>query len=187
MGNDNDDDDDDIGDNRKNAFSSEKTHSARNVEVVKVELLQEINSKLDFVMIQNQRILKKLYPEEAALTKPKNFLSLPLQSEEDFQNFEKFLEIEVNISGTADLFQTFASGCVTEGKAAGRLMKKCISNRLSRMMSWDGTSKTKLNFSKSNLKEAIFCAFLKLYPKSKLSDGETAVKRWLNTSAQRLV
>ncbi|XP_071579695.1 uncharacterized protein [Temnothorax nylanderi] len=169
------------------AYSSQPMYSASSVEVIKVELLHELNSKLDFIMIQNQRIIKQLYPEEAALKKPKDFPSLPLQSKDDFNNFEKFLQTEINLISTADFFHAVASDCVLEGKAAGKLMRKCVSNRLSRVMSWDGTNKTKLSFNKSKLKESIFCSLLKLYPGSKLLDVEAAIKRWLNTSAQRLV
>ena len=65
-----------------------------------MELLQELNSKLDFIMIQNQRIIKKLYPEEVALKKLKYFPSLPLQSKDDFENIEKFLQTEINLIST---------------------------------------------------------------------------------------
>ncbi|TGZ58109.1 hypothetical protein DBV15_11879, partial [Temnothorax longispinosus] len=87
-------------DTPRKSCSSQPMYSASSVEVIKVELLYELNSKLDFIMIQNQRIMKKLYPEEAALKKPKDFPSLPLQSEDDFKNFEKFLQTEINLIST---------------------------------------------------------------------------------------
>ncbi|XP_036144415.1 uncharacterized protein LOC118646615 [Monomorium pharaonis] len=171
----------------QNTNSSESVYSGSSVEMVKMELLHELNSKLDFIMIQNQRLMKKLYPEEIALKRPNNFPSLPLQSEDDFENFEKFLQSEINFISTVDFFHSLVLDCVMEGKATGKLMRRCISNRLSKMMSWSGTNKTKLNFQKSKLKEVIFCSLLKLYPGSKLLEAEATMKRWLNTNAQRLV
>lgn len=78
-------------------------YSASSVEVIKVELFHELNSKLDFIMIQMQRIIKKLYSEEAALKKLRNFPSLPFQSEDDFKNFEKFLQTEINLISTVSI------------------------------------------------------------------------------------
>lgn len=79
--------------------SATPLYSAASVEVVKVELLTELSSKVDFIMHQ-QRILIKLYPEEATFKKPKNFPSLPLQSENEFKNFETFLATETNFTST---------------------------------------------------------------------------------------
>ncbi|XP_036146886.1 uncharacterized protein LOC118644169 isoform X2 [Monomorium pharaonis] len=88
----------------QNTNSSESVYSGSSVEMVKMELLHELNSKLDFIMIQNQRLMKKLYPEEIALKRPNNVPSLPLQSEDDFENFEKFLQSEINFISTVDFF-----------------------------------------------------------------------------------
>ncbi|XP_071580300.1 uncharacterized protein [Temnothorax nylanderi] len=109
------------------------TSKSSTVQLVKAELLQEVSSKIDILLINQERILRKLFPGEQAVVRPKNLLQLPLQTHEAFNSFQKFLQNDINFNATVDYFASF-SRADTEKSAVGKLLPKIISNKLARIL-----------------------------------------------------
>lgn len=71
---------------------------------VLVELLQDISSKQDIILINQQRLISSLMPEEEAVVRPKGLPPLPLQNEDAFKAFETFLEEELHFTTAVRFF-----------------------------------------------------------------------------------
>ncbi|XP_032675726.1 uncharacterized protein LOC116846249 isoform X2 [Odontomachus brunneus] len=175
--------------NYNNSFrtfvSSSKNQSTNKV---KTELLQEISSKLDFVMMNTTKILTHLAPEESLLLRPNNLPALPLKSVNEYETFEEFLNNSTNFSAVVQYFvgRTISQG--NDWQCAMYLVSKLlINNKLARAISWGGTKDTKISLSNSKIMEAVYCAVLKNHPKSDLKLVKTKVQRWLYTGNQRKV
>lgn len=77
------------------------------VQLVKAELLQEVSSKVDIILINQERILRKLFPGEQAVIRPKNLPQLPLQTHEAFNAFQKFLQNDINFNATVSIIISY--------------------------------------------------------------------------------
>lgn len=62
------------------------------------DLLRDVSSKLDMVLIQQRRILNEIFPGEAVLERPENFPPLPLRDEESLEAFNEFLKNKIAYS-----------------------------------------------------------------------------------------
>lgn len=56
------------------------------------DLLRDVSSKLDILLIQLGRILNEIFPGETVLERPENCPPLPLRDEESFELFNEFLK-----------------------------------------------------------------------------------------------
>lgn len=83
---------------KQNFVSAVVTSKSSAVQLVNVELLQEMSSKIDILLINQERILRKLFPGEQAVVRPKNLPQLPLQTHEAFNAFQKFLQNDINFN-----------------------------------------------------------------------------------------
>lgn len=63
-----------------------------------MKLLLALTAKVDMLMNCMQRIIAKLYPEEAYLLRPDGMPGLPLKKERHFAQFESYLEDPSNFS-----------------------------------------------------------------------------------------
>lgn len=57
--------------------------------------MQELSTKIDWLHIKISQILNELFPNNNAFDKPEGFLSLPLETEESFVNFDNHLNNKV--------------------------------------------------------------------------------------------
>ncbi|XP_024880274.1 uncharacterized protein LOC112460059 [Temnothorax curvispinosus] len=170
----------------KHQSSSDNTDAA--IKIIKTELLQEISSKLDFVMMNTTKILTYLAPEESLLLRPDNLPALPLKSVDEYDKFEEFLNDGTNFS---TVVQYFAGRMVSQGSdwqsAVYLVSKLLISNKLARAISWVGTKDTKIALANSKIMDAVSCAVLKNHPKSDLKLVKLKIQRWLYTGNQRKI
>lgn len=72
------------------------------------DLLRDISSKLDILLINQRRILNEIFPGEAIVERPENCPPLPLRDEKSFKEFNKFLKNKIAYSqfvSAANLFE----------------------------------------------------------------------------------
>ncbi|KAK3925586.1 Halomucin [Frankliniella fusca] len=132
---------------------------------------EEISSKLDFIIARIQLLQRTINPEEEALSRPKGAPSFPLFTEESLQELEKYLESDVNFKLTMGYLQAHIDGVETPSKATKILLKKVITNRLARILSYSGTGAIKTVFKKDSCLEGV----------------KNVVQRWLCTANQRVL
>lgn len=77
------------------------------VQLVKAELLQEMSSKIDILLINQEKILRKLFPEELTVIRLKNLPPLPLRTHEAFNAFENFLQNDMNFNATVSIITSY--------------------------------------------------------------------------------
>jgi len=63
-------------------------------------MVDDLSSKIDIALMNIAKLCRILMPHEKRITRPQNMPSLPLNTLEDFDVFEKFLEQGVNQSAT---------------------------------------------------------------------------------------
>lgn len=83
------------------------TSKSSAVQLVKAELLQEMSNKVDILLINQEKILRKLFPGEQALVRPKNLPQLPLQTHDAFNAFEKFLQNDTNFNAAVSIVTSY--------------------------------------------------------------------------------
>lgn len=62
------------------------------------DLLRDVSSKLDMVLINQHRILNEIVPGEGILQRPENCPPLPLRDEDSFKAFNEFLKDKIAYS-----------------------------------------------------------------------------------------
>lgn len=77
------------------------------VQLVEAELLQEVNSKTDIILIHQERILRKRFPGEQAVVWPKNLPQLPLQTHKAYNAFQKFLQNNINFNAVVSIITPY--------------------------------------------------------------------------------
>ncbi|GAB1861404.1 DUF4806 domain-containing protein [Camponotus japonicus] len=134
------------------------------------------------------RIHRTLAPEEKII-KPKRLPSLPLNDENAFSEFQKFLISDDNFYSVVDYFCTLMKVDEQTDKytAVSHILPKLITNSLARMINYAGSGLVKLKFQNTKLHEAINCAVLKIFPESNLIQAERKISRWFHTSNQRKI
>ncbi|XP_036144794.1 uncharacterized protein LOC118646309 [Monomorium pharaonis] len=154
--------------------------------IVKVQ--EEIRIKLDHLEVKLDRILRKLFPEEIKLKRPHGIPAFRLRTEEEWENLEEILTDDNAFLYVVDVFTAKIKSQESEVASVQSVLPKIIMNSLSRCISWGGTQKTKIAFNKSKTYEAIQASILQKFGKTtNLKKPEDYVKRWFNTSSQRVV
>ncbi|XP_036148953.1 uncharacterized protein LOC118647689 [Monomorium pharaonis] len=120
------------------------------------DLLRNVSSKLDIVLMNQRRILNEIFPGEAILDRPKNCPPLPLPDEKSFEEFNEFLENKVAFSQFVSYLNALINDC-DQWNVVTRLMSNILHNELARQVSWKGTRGVKISFYGTRIKEALFC------------------------------
>ncbi|EZA51150.1 hypothetical protein X777_10275 [Ooceraea biroi] len=122
-----------------------------------VDRQEELNGKVEHVILILHKIHRKLAPEEETIIKPKELPTLPLTDEDSFSDFQKFLTHDTNFY-PVDYFAKLmkVDEHTDEYTAVGRILPKVITNSLAR-------------------------AVLKAFPDSNLVQAEK-MSRWFYTS-----
>ncbi|XP_039307744.1 uncharacterized protein LOC113006067 [Solenopsis invicta] len=150
-----------------------------------VQVQEEIRVKLDHMEVKLDRILRKLYPEEVKLKRPRGIPAFPLRTEQEWNTLENILADDNTFTYVVDVFAAKIKNLESEVAA---VLPKIITNSLARCISWGGTQKTKIAFNSSKTYEAIQATILlKFGNTADLDKPENYVKRWFSTSAQRVV
>lgn len=150
------------------------------------DLLRDVSSKLDIVLINQRRILNEIFPEEAVIERPENCPPpLPLRDEKSFQTFNEFLKDKIAFSQFINYLNAHIVDDSDQWNAAIRLMSIVLHNELARHISWKGTKGVKISFYGTRIKEALFCAIMSRFKNESLKTAEESIKHWLNTSGQR--
>lgn len=76
------------------------TFTVKNLEKKIYTLNQDVNSKLNTIIMNQCRLNHFLLPNEKRLTKPTDLPSLPLMTEEDLEIFETYLSKNDNTTAT---------------------------------------------------------------------------------------
>ncbi|RLU16421.1 hypothetical protein DMN91_010489 [Ooceraea biroi] len=152
-----------------------------------VDRQEELNGKVEHVILILHKIHRKLAPEEETIIKPKELPTLPLTDEDSFSDFQKFLIHDTNFY-PVDYFAKLmkVDEHTDEYTTVGRILPKVITNSLARMINYAGSGSVKLKFENTKLHEAIICAVLKAFPDSNLVQAEK-MSRWFYTSNQRKI
>jgi len=75
-------------------FSDSTDITSENIDnIVKVQ--EEVRIKLDHLEVKLDRILKKLFPEEVKLKRPRGIPAFPLRTEKEWENLEEILADDV--------------------------------------------------------------------------------------------
>ncbi|KAK3911692.1 ATP synthase gamma chain [Frankliniella fusca] len=152
--------------------------------------LYEQNEKilrlLNDALVNQRRMLSYIVPESEQTKKDYQDLpQLPLTCEEDFDNFEDYLDLKSQKKLVVKYFISLFKQGMDEGKFVTKILSSIISNQLARAISWEGTEGTKIRFNASKINNAIRLAVLSLFDSSDLSRSEFKIQRWFNTSAKR--
>ncbi|XP_026829440.1 uncharacterized protein LOC105281535 [Ooceraea biroi] len=149
-----------------------------------VERQEELNGKVEHVILMLHKIHRKLAPEEEKIIKPKELLTLPLTDEDAFSDFQTFLTHDTNFYPVVDYFAKLmkVDEHTDEYTAVGRILPKVITNSLARMINYAGSGSVKLKFENTKLHEAIIS-----FPDSNLVQAEKKMSRWFYTSNQRKI
>ncbi|RLU23500.1 hypothetical protein DMN91_003705 [Ooceraea biroi] len=157
-------------------------------------ILQEINKKLDLMLMNQAIILRSVNPDYATSMVAPNIPLIPLNTKEDFQKMEKFVAANpINYETVRDLLYSkcasaFGASCVpSERTITGNILSKLISNGLAKLISWSGSEGDKIKFSDTKLCEVVFGAVKQRFPDSFLTDAEAKIKRWFQTANGRRV
>ncbi|CAL1680968.1 unnamed protein product [Lasius platythorax] len=144
-----------------------------------VDRQEELNGKIEHVILMLHRIHRKLAPEEEKIIKPKGLPAPPLNDEDAFLEVQKFLISDDNFYPAVDYFCTLmkVDEQTDEYTAVGRILPKLITNSLARMINYAGSGSVKLKFENTKLHEAINCAALKIFPDSNLIQAERKMSR----------
>lgn len=62
------------------------------------DLLRDVSSKLDIMLMNQRRILNEIFPDEAVVERPENCPPLPLRDEQSFEAFNEFLKNKIAFS-----------------------------------------------------------------------------------------
>ncbi|XP_011161752.1 uncharacterized protein LOC105197192 isoform X1 [Solenopsis invicta] len=151
--------------------------------------LDDINSKLDMIIMNQEQLNKGLLPKQAIITRPPNLPTLPLDDIKGLEAFEKFISEEVNLSATCYYMKTFPLGN-NEKTATLKLMAKLMTNSLALHFNFDGQNtqkalKIKRPFKKLKLWELVQGVMQLKFPASDLSETLNAVRSWLRNAAGR--
>ncbi|XP_011877677.1 PREDICTED: uncharacterized protein LOC105567420 [Vollenhovia emeryi] len=149
------------------------------------DLLRDVSSKLDIVLINQRRILNEIFPGETVIERPENCPPLPLRDEKSFQAFNEFLNDKIAFSQFVSYLNVRILDDSDQWNAANCLMSILLHNELARQISWKGTRGVKISFHGTQIKEALFCAIMGRFKNQTLKNAVESVKRWLNTSSQR--
>ncbi|GAB1860162.1 hypothetical protein CAJAP_01241 [Camponotus japonicus] len=147
--------------------------------------MQELSAKMDWHNIGISQILHELFPNENDFDRPEGFPSLPLETEESFADFDGHLHNKV-------LYNHMLKYLLRKGKGETTalftysILSTLIKNNLARLISWKGSGGIKLSFEKSKLKNLVESVCLKKFPNIQIFIFEDHMKRWFNTSMQRL-
>ncbi|XP_071567209.1 uncharacterized protein [Temnothorax nylanderi] len=149
------------------------------------DLLRDVSSKLDIVLMNQRRIINKIFPGEAIVERPENCPPPSIARWKSFEAFNEFLKIKIAFSQ----FVSYLNGHILDDSdqwnAATCLMSIILHNELARQVSWKGTRGVKISFYGTRIKEALFCAIMSRFKDQSLKNAEESMKRWLNTSGQR--
>lgn len=73
--------------------------------------LKELNSKLDFCLMNQEKLHRYILPGEKVIKRPTGFPSLPVQSEQELHTLETFLANDANLSAAV----SFSSCVLSKG------------------------------------------------------------------------
>lgn len=65
--------------------------------------LKELNSKLDFCLINQEKLQRYILPGEKFIKRPTGFPSLPVKSEQELRALETFLSNDANLSAAVSV------------------------------------------------------------------------------------
>ncbi|XP_025154646.1 uncharacterized protein LOC112588554 [Harpegnathos saltator] len=149
------------------------------------DLLRDISSKLDILLMNQRCILNEIFPGEATVERPENCPPLPLRDKKSFEEFNEFLKNKIAYSQFVSYLHAHIVDGSDEWSAATSLMSIILHNDLARLISWKRTGGVKISFYATQIKEALFCVIMSRFQNQSLKHAEDSIKRWLNTSGQR--
>ncbi|KAK3928713.1 Diacylglycerol kinase gamma [Frankliniella fusca] len=163
---------------------SKNLQNTKVISRVKMNMLSELSSKVDVVLLNQARLFALLAPEEDFVERPPNLPHTPLKNLDAYHEFEEFLSEPVNADALVSHLKISVMNLSSEKEATAAMLKSIITNNLSRALSWGGGA-GKEKFKQSKIMNVMSRVILKLFPKSKLEEAKGKVKRWLETSNQR--
>ncbi|KAL0109738.1 hypothetical protein PUN28_014636 [Cardiocondyla obscurior] len=104
--------------------------------------LSEVNSKLDFCLINQEKLSKFLIPGEKVIKRPTGFPSLPVQSDQELHALETFLKNDANLSAAAMYLGRFINKSNYDGSVK-KLLKSVICNDVANKYSFSGAKRKK--------------------------------------------
>ncbi|XP_024870579.1 uncharacterized protein LOC112453838 isoform X1 [Temnothorax curvispinosus] len=153
------------------------------------EKLEDISSKLDVIIMNQENLNRSLLPEKSVINRPSNLPSLPLSDIKSLEEFEKFLSKDVNLSAACYYLKSLPLGN-NEKTATSKLMTQLMTNSLAVHFNFEGHNpqkamKIKRSFKQLKLWELFQGVMLLKFPNSDLSEALNAIRNWLRNAAWR--
>ncbi|XP_071629100.1 uncharacterized protein [Temnothorax longispinosus] len=153
------------------------------------EKLEDISSKLDVIIMNQENLNRSLLPEKSVINRPSNLPFLPLSDIKSLEEFEKFLSKDVNLSAACYYLKSLPLGN-NEKTATSKLMTQLMTNSLAVHFNFEGHNpqkamKIKRSFKQLKLWELFQGVMLLKFPNSDLSEALNAIRNWLRNAAWR--
>lgn len=145
--------------------------------------VREVSSKLDIVIINQERLNRCIMPGEKVVKRPNKLPPLPLRTETELIEMEQFLSEENNLSATCAYMSRYVN--LEKVKASAfRILRNLMTNSLAKQFSFQGSG-TKHAFRTSKLYSVVEGAFIFKEEKFNLTLVESATSVWLINAAWR--
>ncbi|XP_018399480.1 PREDICTED: uncharacterized protein LOC108777163 [Cyphomyrmex costatus] len=145
--------------------------------------LEEINKKLDIVLMNQGRFNRSLLPNEKRFQKPANLPDLPIKTEDQLNLLETYLQDDNNFTSMCDYLSSFIIS-KDIAKSTVRIAVKLLTNSVASTMSFKGQNKKK-PFYKLKIREAIQGSLLIKFDNILLFEAEETMKSWLANAPWR--
>ncbi|KAK3918668.1 Squalestatin S1 biosynthesis cluster protein L1 [Frankliniella fusca] len=150
--------------------------------------IEEINLRTKSMEVLLKRIVNKLFPEEAKVTKPTREISLPISSEEEFERLNNHLTDDNNFSAMVDHVVTHIRHVSDEHECAYEALELLFTTSFCRMTAWKGKRGTKVKLFGTRTLELLQCVAVKIFnDDTNLKNLNKAIQRYLIISTQKKV
>ncbi|XP_036148772.1 uncharacterized protein LOC118647630 isoform X1 [Monomorium pharaonis] len=105
--------------------------------------LKELNSKLDFCLLNQEKLHRYILPGEKTIKRPTGFHSLPVKSEQELQALEKFLSNDANLSAASMYFGRFVDKNSLDNSVR-KILRNVICNDVANKYSFQGAKGKKI-------------------------------------------
>ncbi|CAL1685227.1 unnamed protein product [Lasius platythorax] len=170
-----------LHDKNKEETSLYKTKLDRTLVIV-----QEVSGKLDILNMNMSKIMRVIIPSEKRITRPEKMPALPLNTKQDLEEFNKFLEADHNLAAACHYMSSHIKLNVKnpERKSATNMLTKILSNTLASEINCDG-GHGKIAFKSLKLYDLFQGTLQTAFPNSDLIEANAALAGWLKDAKWR--
>ncbi|XP_025266726.1 uncharacterized protein LOC112638743 isoform X3 [Camponotus floridanus] len=167
--------------NKEETLSLFKTKLDRTLVIV-----EEVSGKLDILNMNMSKLMRVIIPSEKRISRPEKMPALPLNTKQDLEEFNKFLEADHNLAAACHYMSNYMKLSVKnpERKSATNMLTKLLSNTLASEINCDGGN-GKIAFKSLKLYDLFQGTLQIAFSNSDLTEANAALAGWLKDAKWR--